>query len=274
MRLIWSRKLYIQNPWEPKFRGVFSHCKSEISFYYMDGNMVMGVCGCTGNPIVLTKQTHEQKIPLPRYWAIVEKEGERYLLCGADVAISLEKNHPVNPVPEDLRNIYLKQQTSSKHFIEDSFVFDEYQISHKGEWGYSCKKDDVEIWRFSGRGYLYTDIFRRSDQIYFGTAGSGGYFYILNISTGNSILSLRTGGTTVIKQRGACCYLYTDVGRRKSRLACVNLSDGRILEDIELPGTASVDSVLGLHEDSIYTITFQFKKGAVENAVLSCISLN
>lgn len=158
--------------------------------------------------------------------------------------------------------------------MEDPFVFGEYQISHQQEWGYSCKKDGIEIWKFSGRGYLYTEIFKRSDQIYFGTAGLGGYFYILNINTGNPILKLRTGGTTVIKQCGDYVYLYTDVGRKKSGLACVNLSDGKILEDIELPGAASIDSVLEVYENKAYTITFQYKNNAVEHAVLSCILLN
>ena len=146
-------------------------------------------------------------------------------------------------------------------------MFGEYQISHQQEWGYSCKKDGIEIWKFSGRGYLYTEIFKRSDQIYFGTAGLGGYFYILNINTGNPILKLRTGGTTVIKQCGDYVYLYTDVGRKKSGLACVNLSDGKILEDIELPGAASIDSVLEVYENKAYTITFQYKNNAVEHAV-------
>ena len=92
MKLIWSRNLYIQNPWEPKFRGVFSHCKSDISFYYMDGSTVMMVCGCVGNPIALTGKTNGLKIPLPRYWAIVEAKKERYLMCGDGIAINLEKN--------------------------------------------------------------------------------------------------------------------------------------------------------------------------------------
>lgn len=274
MKLIWSRELCIQDPWEPKFHGIFSHCESGVSFYYMDSNMVMSICGCAGNPVVLATQTNEMKIPLPRYWVVAENEGEDYLLCGEKVAISLQKNLLVHPAPEGLRNVYWKLQTSSEHLVEDSFVFDEYQISHKGEWGYSCKKDGVEIWQFSGRGYLYTDILRIYDKIFFGTAGFGGYFYILNLSTGNPILSLRTGGTTVIKQRGDLFYIYTGVGKRKSKLACINASDGRILEDIELPGIASCESVLELHENSIYTVTFQYKKGYVENAILSCISLN
>ena len=98
MKLIWSRNLYIQNPWEPKFRGVFSHCKSDISFYYMDGSTVMMVCGCVGNPIALTGKTNGLKIPLPRYWAIVEAKKERYLMCGDGIAINLEKNVPIAPV--------------------------------------------------------------------------------------------------------------------------------------------------------------------------------
>ena len=274
MKLIWSRNLYIQNPWEPKFRGVFSHCKSDISFYYMDGSTVMMVCGCVGNPIALTGKTNGLKIPLPRYWAIVEAKKERYLMCGDGIAINLEKNIPIAPASEDLRNIYQKYLVSSKHFVEDPFVFGEYQISHQQEWGYSCKKDGIEIWKFSVRAYLHTEIFKISDQIYFGTAGLGGYFYILNINTGNPILKLRTGGTTVIKQCGDYVYLYTDVGRKKSGLACVNLSDGKILEDIELPGAASIDSGLEVYENKAYTITFQYKNNAVEHAVLSCILLN
>ena len=74
----------------------------------------------------------------------------------------------------------------------------------------------------------------RGDNLYFGTAGLAAIFYILNIHTGVPILSLRTGGTTVIQRRGSHAYLYTGVGQRKSQLICVDLISGSILDEIEL----------------------------------------
>lgn len=274
MRLIWSRKLYTQDPWEPYFRGVFSYRKSGISFYYEDGGAVKCICGCTDTPATLLQPSREHRIPLPHHWMIVEQEGERYLLCGEEAAIHLGPNLPISPVPDGLCREYRRQQMPASHFVEDSFTFEEYQIRHKGEWGYSCQKNGTEIWKFVGHGYLYTGMFRKADHLYFGTAGAGGYFYILDIHTGVPVLSLRTGGTTVILQRGSCGYLYTGVGKKKSQLICVDFSSGEIMDEIELPGTVSSYSVLGLWEDCIYTVTFQYKKGCVINAVFSCISLN
>ena len=154
----------------------------------------------------------------------------------------------------------------------------EYQVRHKGEWGYICQKDGQDIWTFGGRGYLYTDMQREGDNLYFGTAGAGGYFYILNIHTGVPILSLRTGGTTVIQRRGSHAYLYTGVGQRKSQLICVDLISGNILDEMELPGIASDVRVLGLWEDCIYTMTFEYKSkryyDQVKNVIYSGIALD
>ena len=84
--------------------------------------------------------------------------------------------------------------------------------------------------------------------------------------------------TTVIQRRGSHAYLYTGVGQRKSQLICVDLTSGSILDEIELPGIASDDRVLGLWEDCIYTMTFEYKSkryyDQVKNAVYSCIALD
>mgnify|MGYP000257117900 CR=1 FL=1 len=34
MKLIWTRELDAQNPWEPDFHGVFFYQETGISFYY------------------------------------------------------------------------------------------------------------------------------------------------------------------------------------------------------------------------------------------------
>ena len=39
MKLIWTRELDAQNPWEPDFHGVFFYQESEISFYYKDEHL-------------------------------------------------------------------------------------------------------------------------------------------------------------------------------------------------------------------------------------------
>ena len=207
---------------------------------------------------------------------IIKQDDALFLLCGEQIAIELKTGRSKIPAPDNLQSEYQRRKPSPEHFVEDSFVLNEYQVRHKGEWGYICQKDGQDIWTFGGRGYLYTDMQREGDNLYFGTAGAGGYFYILNIHTGVPILSLRTGGTTVIQRRGSHAYLYTGVGQRKSQLICVDLISGSILDEIELPGIASDRSALGMRENHVYTITFTYKKryGAVKDALYSCIALD
>ena len=39
MKLLWTRELDAQNPWEPEFHGIFSYQESGISFYYKDEHL-------------------------------------------------------------------------------------------------------------------------------------------------------------------------------------------------------------------------------------------
>ena len=36
MKLVWSQKLYLQDPWKPALEGVFFYQKSGVSFYFKD----------------------------------------------------------------------------------------------------------------------------------------------------------------------------------------------------------------------------------------------
>lgn len=270
MQLLWSKKIYAQDPWEPKFKGVFSDKGPGIIFYYMDGGSIKSIYVHNGKSDVLFQEQEEVALPLPQHWTIVTQEETSYLLCGEQICIDLGKRAIVNPVPEKLRQAYRKQQVPPKHFEDDIFVFNEYQIEHKGEWGYSCKKNNKIIWSFSGKGYLHTDICRWHDYVYFGTAGYGGYFYILDINNGRPILSLCTGGTSVVKRCGSRCYLYT-AGKRPQLLG-VALSDGHIFDTVDLPGKVTDYSALGLCNHEIYAVSFEYKKGTLVNAILSCIS--
>ena len=73
-------------------------------------------------------------------------------------------------------------------------------------------------------------------------------------------------------------HIYTGVGQRKSQLICVDLISGGVLDEMELPGIASDVRVLGLWEDCIYTMTFEYKSkryyDQVKNVIYSCIALD
>lgn len=273
MKRIWNRKLSTQSPWEPQFSGVFFSQPSGISFYYEDGGTVKSISGCSDAPVTLLPPT--PGLPLPRKWMLVEQADDRFLMCGEEIAIRLGSDLPVDPVPDRLRMEYRRRRSQPGHLVEDAFSFGDYQIFHKGEWGYVCRKNGEALWKFSGHGYLYTEMFCKGDHLCFGTAGAGGYFYILDLPTGAPVLRLQTGGTTVVLQEGGRGYLYTGVGKRKSQLVCIDFSTGETLDTIDLPGTATADSVLGMWDGCIYTVTFQYEKwgGSVRNAVFSCSSL-
>lgn len=55
MKLIWTRELDAQNPWEPDFHGVFFYQESGISFYYKDEHLVWCVHGQMDEPEILLK---------------------------------------------------------------------------------------------------------------------------------------------------------------------------------------------------------------------------
>ena len=272
MKILWSRELPCTNPWEPEFRGVFSYKDNEVTFYYNSGHAIWSVCIQNEKSTVLSYKPVDVNVALPTNWRIIEAPHARYLLCSEEIAINLDGGFFLDTVSEDLRKVYRKQFHSPYHFIEDSFAIGDYTISHKGEWGYTCEKDGVKIWDFSGRAYLYTDILQWNNRVYFGTAGQGGYFYILDLESGQPILSLRTGGTVDIKRRGAYCYLYA--GKQKPQVVCVDLASGKVCDSADLPGKLSGYDVLGFHDDKLYTITFQYKEGRVSKAIFSCVSID
>lgn len=53
MKLIWTRELDAQNPWEPDFHGVFFYQESGFSFYYKDEHLVRCVHGQMDEPEIL-----------------------------------------------------------------------------------------------------------------------------------------------------------------------------------------------------------------------------
>ena len=146
-----------------------------------------------------------------------------------------------------------------KHYSEDDFVFDEYRITHQGEWGYACFQNDKLLWKKSLRGYLYTDIIKNNDQIIFGTAGMGGHFYSLNINSGEIIFDFNTKGTCNFLQVNND--IYFAMSNKKTTSICRIDYDGNVLDSLEIEGARDDYDPLTLLDDSIYIVTHLRKKG-------------
>ena len=194
------------------------------------------VCGCTNMPSVLFRPEARQLcIPLPRNWQVVNQVGDNFLMCNEEIAINLMNGVLINPVPDSMLGniggndclISISKKTLSH--------LGNIRFATKANGGISVKRRNgyLEIrWaRISAHRYAA----RGRQSVFSGQPELAATFTFCNIHTGVPILSLRTGGTTVIQRRGSHAYLYTGVGQRKSQLICVDLISGNILDEMELP---------------------------------------
>lgn len=269
MKIEWTTTLTNQNYSEPEFQGLFRVTNGSIMFYYKDGNdlVYIGDPGWSINKVSVSNAI----LPLPRHWLGVEQQGESFLLCGEEISFRLSATPSPCQYDGALRQCYTAQRTPVYHYENDSFNFEEFIIEHVGEFGYVCKKDGKICWSFTGRGYLYTEMYNIQNSMYFGTAGRGGYLYIINIETGEPILSLNTGGTTQILTVQEKCFVA--VRHPKNSLLCIDLITGRIVDGIDVPGAVNNYSRLHFCDNKIYLTTFQYRSRRLQNALLSCISV-
>lgn len=145
------------------------------------------------------------------------------------------------------------------HKDEEIYHYGGYTISHKSQWSYVCKRQGEEVWTFRCHSWRYSDIYEWNDSIYFGTAGGGGYFYLLDLHTGKPILSLKTGATVYIPRRENRVYLFQRE-KTKTYIVCVDLNDGAILDRMELPGKHTEGSMLRLIGNTLHAVTFFYTK--------------
>ena len=132
-------------------------------------------------------------------------------------------------------------------------------ISHTSQWSMVCKRGEEKLWSFKGYAWRYTNIEKYGDNIYFGTAGQGGYFYLLNLHTGEPLLKLKTGGTVnMYARRDNKLYLLQQ--EKKAYLVCIDLNDGTILERMEMPGKAMAESAIKLIGNTVHCVTFFHRK--------------
>lgn len=242
MRLIESVKLHHENAGEVDFDGLFLEREGTVKFCCREGNQVVAR-SLEGRREVWYTPPEGETLELPRNWANASKYYAPTVLCW----------HP---------------STSEIYYYSDHI------IRHSGQWNYVCEKDKETVWTFKSHAWRHTAIERYGDNLYFGTAGRGGYFYLLNLYTGQPLLKLRTGGTVNIYARRHN-RLYLLQQEKKAYLVCVDLDDGAILERLELPGKATMNSAIKLIGDTVHAVTFAYSKsGSLEGALWNRVEAN
>ena len=166
-----------------------------------------------------------------------------------------------------------KRKHAPYHFEYDDFVFGEYTISHCGEWGYTCRKNENFLWKKALKGYLYTDMIRNQNNIVFGTSGQGGHFYSLNIDTGEIVFDYNTKGTSKFYDVNNSFYFCLRDGKN-TQILRIDYS-GNVLENIEVEGTYyDGDCLFAICEDILCIMTLKKKSNReLFLPILYCIQL-
>lgn len=271
MILLWSKAINSHNPWEPNYNGCFYATTDDVLFLYEDWNDLCALPRSKDTADVIYSSSSESCLELPYSWIMVDEADTSYLFFAQDRAIDLSIMTVTNDLPNPVLSKYRAKIKPQAYYEESPFYFGEYCISHKGMSGYICTKNGNPIWEFKGQAYLYTDIQRWNNCVYFGTAGKGGYVYILDIDTGEALAKIKTGGTSSIVRFKNLCYFLGN--NKKATLFCVDLTNGNIVQEIALPGKATTYSRVQLIDNHIHVITFEYKGNTLKNAVWSCIVL-
>lgn len=259
------------NLWEPALLGRFLLSGGDVKFYYKNDGKLCYFSDREDDPCGPFFLCDSRDVPLPGHWVTVKKENNTWLLFNESLALDANSNRLVCPVPDSVLDEYLALKKPEKHLVDSSFCFDDYCISHKGQTGFLCQKDGKTVWTFQARAYLYTEIMRYKDHLYFGTAGNGGYFYLIELSTGVPLAQIKTGGTTCIEVLGNKCYILQR--DQITNLICVDMDTGEITDSVPLPGKASADSRLQIIDGKVHAITFVYKNRSLHHAVWNIIDL-
>ena len=167
------------------------------------------------------------------------------------------------------------EKHSFYHFECDDFIFGDYRISHFGEWGFTCHKNNKLIWKKSFKGYLYTDMILNQGNVVFGTAGQGGHFYSVDIETGEIVFDFNTKGTSKFFKSNSH-YYFCSTDKNSTQILNIDYA-GNILKNIEVEGVYyNTYCPFNLCDDLLCVMTLKKKrKGNLElfTPILHCLQI-
>lgn len=247
-----------ENQWAWAFEGYFTQQNSQPLFIFRDQS-VCAVSRVDGQPHTVYAPFIPD-LPISKNWQLREDLNSPLLLLTDKSAIDLQT---FKIVPHDY--------TLQKRSAYPCWDLGEYHIDYNAITLLSCTKNGAKAWQFRMRAYLYTPIYQWNDLIFFGTAGHGGYLYILRLDTGDVIAAIKTGGTVCIAQEGLYCYVLANAP--KAKLLKLLLDSGSIAEEVPLPGKAQYSS-LRLMNGEVHAITYVFRNNQLSQALWNCVALS
>ena len=266
---VFCKEIPVNNPWAPELSGLFCRQESQSIFFFVNENHVhmLRENDKYSQPIFKMKQG---EITLPASWYIWQHADNCYLLLSETIGLDLRKFAQCHQLPTEAAEYYRSQERATLH--RDILWQDEtYCVKAKGQSSYVCEVDGHVLWSFAGQAYLYTPILRCEDNICFGTAGKGGWVYIISLHSGEVVAKVKTGGTVSLVQIGNRGYFLAN--SPSAKLMCIDLITGNILQEVHLGGKNDY-SPLQLIENTLHTITFEYKNSILTKAMWHCISID
>ena len=265
----WSKTLPVQNPWARELCGCFyKRGDHSVCFYAYKNQVHMLFDNETESHAICCME--KGQITQPSSWHIYGGSDSELLLLNETLGIDLRSLIPSANLSADASAYYRAKQKEKRR---DGILMndDDYCIKARGQSSYVCESNGQRSWTFTGQAYLYTPIYRYADNICFGTAGKGGWVYIISLKTGEVITKIKTGGTVSIVQIGGLCFFLANLP--KATLLCVDLLTGEILQEVSVRGISEY-STLYLLDKKLHTITFEYRNRILVNAIWHCFSLD
>ncbi len=256
-----------KNIWTAELNGIFAIKTDTVTFFFEhDGDFVEVILDKNG--VLLSDTVYPLDVEtLPRDWLLTKIDGHEYMVFDEENGFDIEKRSLIFRASEKFSAVYASYEENKISLEEDVFTFDDYVISHKGEWGYHCHKDGKRIWSVSLKAYLYTEMMRYGDTIVFGTSGQGGHFYGLDLHTGAVLFDINTKGTE--RYCYANGYFYVLSCGKKGKLLKVDLT-GNIVEEMAFQNEINTDCAISLLGDTIYLLSVKKDK----TPEIACITVN
>ena len=127
------------------------------------------------------------------------------------------------------------------------------------------------LWKLRCRGYLYADIQMAGDCVLILTAGAGGHFYAVRLTTGEVLCDINNGGTKQFVLDVDRVYLLSRKGG--SRALAVSTKDWKPLWEESLQHTVSTSSRFAVRDGVLYAVTFRYKNRLPAEAYLETLPL-
>lgn len=273
MKIKWSCSYDEQTAeiWPPNYQGLFIANRNGVDFYFKSKHN-LGCVELDESGIKASRYyPSENCVKMPSSWVLYDG-APNLLVCSENFGLKIGTQEIIETLPAEALERYMGNESEAKaRLIEKEYTFGDYTVCHRGQCSYKCFLSGVEQWQLSCRGYLYTEMMLHNGNLFFGTDGNGGHFYVVNLKSGEVVADINTGGTNHLMGEGETRFALK-LGETCSLIE-VSLTDGSIKDSINLHGCANSYSRIFLHGEGIFVTTFLKKAGYFSSPIISYIDL-